>query len=191
MRCKVGNGTKVSFVSAKLAPNARITTETLPNGVEIPSVHAKDIDYIILKVDNCNEVLVEGMEPGEFPMRYSTFNKKIKLPVKEKRPENPSQVQTKMIEYPVSVSQFPLNQCFAVTCHKVQGRTLSKIIIGRFMRHKKMASSWIYVALSRVKTLNGLILMEPLPVDVDLKLSKNYVNFMKKMKKNVREVPIV
>jgi hypothetical protein len=56
--------------------------------------------------------------------------------------------------------QFPLKLAWAITIHKSQGLTFEKAIIdasGAF------AHGQVYVALSRCKTLNGLVLRAPIP----------------------------
>ena len=61
---------------------------------------------------------------------------------------------------PATVKQIPAVQALAVTGHKVQGMSLDHIIVGS---HSGTNLSWKYVACSRVRTLNGLVLLSPLP----------------------------
>ena len=53
---------------------------------------------------------------------------------------------------------FPLNIANARTIHKLQGRSLESVVISSW----KYNDNWVYVALSRVKTMNGMFLRLPL-----------------------------
>lgn len=55
--------------------------------------------------------------------------------------------------------QFPLRLAWAITIHKSQGLTFSKLVIDA---QNAFAKGQVYVALSRCKTLDGLVLTSPL-----------------------------
>ena len=61
------------------------------------------------------------------------------------------------------VQNFPIVPSFALTVHKIQGQTLQKAIIGSFKNNKTSFASFsaMYVALSRARKLEGLLLLEP------------------------------
>ena len=59
-------------------------------------------------------------------------------------------------------SQFPLVSNGVTTGHKLQGCTLERLAIFEFF----YGSNWVYVTLSRVRTMTGLYLSAPLSTDV-------------------------
>src|SRR5690606_13293553 len=58
-----------------------------------------------------------------------------------------------------SFTQIPLRLAWAITIHKSQGLTFEKVIIDA---QEAFAHGQTYVALSRCKTLEGIVLTEPL-----------------------------
>ena len=55
--------------------------------------------------------------------------------------------------------QFPLLVAFAITIHKAQGLTLDKVVIDIGENERNLGLA--YVALSRVKTIEGLAFSKP------------------------------
>ena len=64
----------------------------------------------------------------------------------------------------IAVKQFPIIPAFAGTCHGVQGLTCKSICVAnpRPMSYKNPERTGLYVALSRVTTSKGLVLLEDL-----------------------------
>lgn len=69
--------------------------------------------------------------------------------------------RTKMKIKNVKITQLPINMNDATTGHKLQGMSKDKLIVVSWT----FISNWVYVVLSRVRTLDGLYLLEPLPED--------------------------
>jgi ATP-dependent DNA helicase PIF1 len=70
--------------------------------------------------------------------------------------------------------QYPIKLAWAVTIHKSQGLTFDKAVIDA---GKSFVSGQVYVALSRVRTLNGLILKSKIGTD-SLRSSPAVINYM-------------
>ncbi len=77
-------------------------------------------------------------------------------------PEDPEKIETEVVG---AFSQIPLRLAWAVTIHKAQGKTFDKVIID--MDRGAFEHGQTYVALSRCRTLEGIVLRQPLrPSDI-------------------------
>jgi ATP-dependent exoDNAse (exonuclease V) alpha subunit len=76
--------------------------------------------------------------------------------------EDPNKIDTETVG---TFTQYPLKLAWAVTIHKAQGKTFDKVIID--MGRGAFEHGQTYVALSRCRTLEGIVLKKPLqPRDV-------------------------
>jgi ATP-dependent exoDNAse (exonuclease V) alpha subunit len=85
---------------------------------------------------------------------------------------NPSRIATKIVG---TFKQYPLRLAWAITIHKSQGKTFEKVIID--MGNGAFESGQTYVALSRCRTLGGIILRQPLrgrDIIVDERITEYY-----------------
>ena len=75
-------------------------------------------------------------------------------------------------------TQYPLKLAWAITIHKSQGKTFDRVIID--MGRGAFAHGQTYVALSRCRTLSGIILKKPLKLShvwLDWRIVKFITNF--------------
>ncbi|QNK64413.1 AAA family ATPase [Pedobacter sp. PAMC26386] len=79
--------------------------------------------------------------------------------------------------------QYPIKLAWAVTIHKSQGLTFDHAIIDA---GKSFISGQVYVALSRVRTLNGLILKSKINTE-SLRSNLEVINYMKPVKEEELE----
>ena len=78
------------------------------------------------------------------------------------------------------MTQFLLNLNNATTGHKLQGMSIDNMIIPAFPNKKLRAlfKNWEYVVLSRVRTLNGLYLLEKLDENESFEPSDDFKKFL-------------
>lgn len=89
--------------------------------------------------------------------------------------------ETNRIESEVigSFTQYPIKLAWAVTIHKGQGKTFSKVHID--LGNGTFAHGQLYVALSRCRTLEGITLERPIHSS-DIKLDARVVSFLNNFK---------
>ena len=109
------------------------------------------IGRVTLAEDNRLEVYCEGdaaaieVEPLEWENARYTLNEKTR------------EIETEVLG---KFSQLPLRLAWAITIHKSQGLTFERAIIDASL---SFAPGQVYVALSRCKTLEGMVLASPIP----------------------------
>jgi ATP-dependent DNA helicase PIF1 len=88
--------------------------------------------------------------------------------------ENPGRLKSEVVG---SFAQFPIKLAWAITIHKSQGKTFDKVIID--MGQGAFEHGQSYVALSRCRTLKGIILKQRIrfqDIIVDEKIVSYYLN---------------
>ena len=113
-----------------------------------------------------DEIIVsfnDGSEPAPVE-RYVWENKKYTLNTET------NEIEEKQVG---TFSHYPVKLAWAITVHKSQGLTFDKAIIDV---SKAFAAGQIYVALSRLTSLDGLVLLSPIP-SKELKQDKSLDEF--------------
>jgi hypothetical protein len=85
----------------------------------------------------------------------------------------------KYIKVGIKMTVFPANLNHATTGHKLQGKSMDELVIVEWS--KRDSAKWAYVAISRVRTLDGLYLLEPIPEDIDFTPDPEYLAMMGRM----------
>ena len=72
--------------------------------------------------------------------------------------DGPISRHTRRVWRLIKFEQFPVNVANARTVHKLQGRSIDNLVISTW----NYTGNWVYVVLSRCRTLNGIFLRKPL-----------------------------
>ena len=75
-----------------------------------------------------------------------------------------------------NLTQIPVNASVAITGHTLQGLTKDQLVVYSWMK----STSWMYAVLSRVRTLQGLFLLQCLKLSDIKPPSRDYLVFMER-----------
>lgn len=124
-----------------------MTVRNCPNGQycngTIGKLKTIDDGFIVIELDSGEEVTVERYKFQSVAYKYDKERDKIS-----------HTVTGEFIQYPIRLA-------YALTIHKSQGQTFDKVIIDLGERGA-FAHGQVYVALSRCRTLEGVILRRPI-----------------------------
>jgi tRNA uridine 5-carbamoylmethylation protein Kti12 len=127
------------------------------------------------KVTGINDETIEVQCPGDYlPIDVEKVEwQNVKYVLNENTQEINEDVIGKFIQYPLKLA-------WAITIHKSQGLTFEKAIIDA---RASFAHGQVYVALSRCKTLEGLVLNTPI-ADFSVKNDTTVIQFTDEVERN-------
>ena len=210
-----GNGTVVKFISAKLKRGFNSRKIRQYNGKKVWSVNIKDVEHITVElmdnsdeIDNANHTLTSLKEQynesptTEINNQIAELERKISKMIMDRRfniePSDhevtvtvrPSRSSTLEDRYDLKMRLLPVNISTASTGHKLQGRSKDTLIITSWPNFKNnyIFNNWEYVVLSRVRTLSGLYLFQPIDLDKSFAPSEELNQFITRARQHEKRL---
>jgi hypothetical protein len=170
----MANGTCCTLEQVVLRAGESTFIVTLDNGAKVKGVYASQVDRLILRHANKN------MEEKLFAIKSKVFTVQADWPL----PKSLRTSNKRSEKIPMKMHQFPIVRNSATTGHKLQGKTVDSI----FVYDWNYVSNWAYVVLSRVTTMNGVLMRKPLSTDTSLYMIPEelpiLLNFLSRMEPN-------
>ena len=140
---EIANGTPCIGLYIKLKYGYEYTKEIL-EGYMVSTIYAHEVDYIICKKERTStpgtpEYFKVSPESSNCTVRLKQFNT---LPL-----------------LTIYMTYLPINCNISTTGHKLQGKTLNSLVVNSWAYNM---THWVYVVLSRVRSLNSLVLNKKL-----------------------------
>ena len=151
----IANGAMCKFKGIVLKEGFQPETAFTPilyDGYHVNTVDASLVQYLVVEMIDGNNANKKVTLKAE-----NVSGAKVQFPFAW---DNPAVItkKTKRINRIIRFSQFPVNVANARTVHKLQGRSLTSVVISTF----DYTGNWVYVVLSRCATLGGLFLRKKL-----------------------------
>ena len=153
----VANGTMCFLNDVVLRDEAQVRIHRTRDGTQMHAVYADEVLCLLFShrlAEFKSTLTFDSLPPGCFPI--VTTSKGIRC-----------QLGKQNNTFCVKLEQFPCTLAFILTGHKLQAQTLISIILGAVSAiHQYGTTGWLYVVLSRVRTLSGLFLLVKLSEDI-------------------------
>jgi hypothetical protein len=168
-----GNGTLCKCLKAKLRNDGQERRWKNWDGKKVWTVSVDDVEWVEFEHYPTN-----GTKARTFKLKPQEFSATIKFPLTETITTSVGNAKVK---------QVPVNSNIATTGHKLQGMSKDILIVNDW---NYRCVNWVYVVLSRVRTLAGLYLMKPLDLERSFNVPQNLIRFEQRLKDN-KEQPIL
>ena len=166
------NGTRVFLESVVLKEGASISHVSV-DGRKVRSAKACDINHI--------ECSLDGKPSKIFKVKPRTLTCRVKAPL----PKTLAMGTKTSITFKTEMTQLNVLSNDATTGHKLQGQTKKALVISTWSNRR----NWNYVALSRVKTRDGLFLVKPLSHSHDFSVHEDLQTMLPNMRQNKQLSP--
>ena len=140
------NGTRVYFKSVQLKNGEQCMLIKMINGCVIRAVMASQVKNITVEHENRDII------PNIFDVVIEDCSFKAAVTLND---------ETRVVD--MKGKQFPIISNSAMTGHKLQGYTAKSLVVVDW----KYSGNWAYTVLSRVRTMDGLFLLQPLSLDTE------------------------
>lgn len=139
------NGSRVRVKKITVVPGESTTTLKLDCGATVRVIMASQVKNIEVEHEN------DKIFPPTFQVCSREWRFKTKL-----------ELEDETLHVSMKANQFPLISNSCTTGHKLQGCSMDEILVNDW----NYRQNWTYVVLSRVRTMKGLYLREPLSLDL-------------------------
>jgi hypothetical protein len=167
----MANGTTCTFRKLVLKPGAKLEKVQM-YGYWVYSVGMDDVEHMESEWQDCD------FFQGTFKLQPKVGTFRVKYPICE------FGLNTRILTS-IELEYLSVIVNHATTGHKLQGKTVKSLVIAQWSRVK----NWAYVVLSRVKTLDGLFLMNPLPDNIDFLPANDYLDMMAHLRRTILATP--
>ena len=144
------------------------------DGKKVWTVSVHDVEWMEFE----HYPTLPGANARTFKLEPREFTATIKVPLTEDLSTTVGNAKVK---------QVPVNSNVATTGHKMQGMSKDIIIVNSW---NYRCANWVYVVLSRVRTLAGLYLMQPLDLERSFNVPESLIRFERRLKE-LKERPIL
>ena len=163
----LANGTSCRGLHVVLRKNAEFVKE-IWNGYLVNTIEGSQIHGIVCKKEN-----KEGDSDEYFYIEPERTAVNISIPLMHKLPVKG-----------IKIEQLPVNDNIATTGHKLQGATLLNLVVKSW---DYSIPNWIYVVLSRVRTLKGLVFCKKLDENRTYPCDPSLLHFEQRMRNELEQ----
>jgi hypothetical protein len=171
----IANGTTCTFKKVVLL-QGKSPHPIRMYGYWVYAISVNDVEYMELNFQDSSRFV------GRFRVRPKRMLYTVNIPTSK---DSREQGAPRTVENKMHLTQFPVVINHATTVHKLQGKTMDRLVIAQWSAHK----NWAYVAISRVRTLAGLYLTKPIKDNIDFCPIPEYLEMMAYFRKQFLALP--